>query len=40
MCKLYKIFEADIVNNLDCFDNTRTLIISRLGSRQILVPVF
>jgi len=26
MCKVYKIYEADTLNNLQCFDNT--LIIS------------
>jgi len=38
VCKLYKIYEADIINNLQCFDNT--FIISRLGSCQLLVSVF
>jgi len=36
--KMYKIYKIDIVNNLQCFDNT--LIISLLGSCQLLVSVF
>jgi hypothetical protein len=38
MQKMYKICKLDILNNLQCFDNT--LIISRLASCQLMVSVF
>jgi hypothetical protein len=35
---MHKMYNIDVVNNLQCFDNT--LIISRLASCQVLIQVF